>query len=601
MSERLSSNELKRELANARQTLQLLKSQAKANMIDPAYLQARLEELTQLVSSMMQDQESSAQQERLAALFEVSQVLGSSLDLEEVLNQVMDAIIQLTGAERGFLMLIDDEGELEFKSARNIAQETLGEDDFLISRSVIREVARTGEQVVTTNATEDPRFAAQASVVSHNLRSIQCVPLRARGDIIGVVYVDNRIRSGVFDESDLDMLSTFASQAAIAIENARLFTMTDEALAARVRELSIMQEIDRELNETLDFEKVMGQTLQWAVRITKAESGAIGLVNLEEEPTSRVIAKHGTLPPDAIEKVNADSVFEQGGTLIVPIRREGRSIGFIALHRPDKKSFAEADREFAVRLADHAAVSIENARLYEAVHRANMAKTEFVSVMAHEIRLPMTSIKGYAEMIELFGGLNEKQIGFIKIIKDNVERMSVLVSDLSDISRLETGRMAMEIEEDVDLNDIVEKAMPPLQTEIDKRKHKLVVEIPKTMPKLKADPRRLQQVLINLISNAYKYTPDGGTITVKAETQTHDGQKMVRVAIQDTGIGMSKEQVDRLFTKFWRAEDEYVREQPGTGLGLTIAKNLVELQGGEMGVESEKGKGTTFFFTVPTN
>ena len=186
-------------------------------------------------------------------LYEVGKALGASLDIDEVLNQVMDAIIQLTEAERGYIMLFDEAGNLEVRAARNMDKETLDEDDFAISRSVIRTVAKSGKQVVTTNAAEDPRFAAQTSVVEHNLRSIQCVPLLARNNIIGAVYVDNRIRTGVFNEDDLEMLSAFAAQAAIAIENARLFTLTDEALSARVEELSMMQQIDSELNETLDF------------------------------------------------------------------------------------------------------------------------------------------------------------------------------------------------------------------------------------------------------------------------------------------------------------------------------------------------------------
>jgi sigma-B regulation protein RsbU (phosphoserine phosphatase) len=136
----------------------------------------------------------------------------------------MDAIISLTGAERGFLGLFDEKRELRFMAARNMARETLEEEDFAISRSVIQTVAESGEQVVTTNASTDPRFAEKVSVVTHQLRSIQCVPLRTRGQTIGVFYVDNRIRSGVFDEADLEMLSAFAAQAAMAIENARLFT-----------------------------------------------------------------------------------------------------------------------------------------------------------------------------------------------------------------------------------------------------------------------------------------------------------------------------------------------------------------------------------------
>jgi len=161
---------------------------------------------------------------QLTALYEVSKVVNSTLDLSEVLNIVMDTIISLTGAERGFLMLLDDKtGELEFKVARNMDRETLAGSSFEISRTIVNRVAVEGEPILTTNAQIDPRFSAQASVVSYSLRSILCVPLKVKDKITGVIYADNRIKAGLFTERDRDLLAAFADQAAMAIENARLF------------------------------------------------------------------------------------------------------------------------------------------------------------------------------------------------------------------------------------------------------------------------------------------------------------------------------------------------------------------------------------------
>jgi len=172
------------------------------------------------------------EQTQLAALAEVARVVNSSLDLSEVLNQVMDQIVCLTGAERAFLMLVDPEsGKLEFRAARNLDQETIADSAFKISRSVVYRVAREGEPVVTTDAQLDPRFRGQESIVSYNLRSILCVPLRARDQVTGVIYADNRIRAGIFDDRDRDLLAAFADQAAIAIENARLFESVTAAKA----------------------------------------------------------------------------------------------------------------------------------------------------------------------------------------------------------------------------------------------------------------------------------------------------------------------------------------------------------------------------------
>lgn len=162
---------------------------------------------------------------QLQALQEIGAAINSSLDLNEVLNEVMDAIINLTRAERAILLLIDEEtNELEVQVARNMDRETIeSSQSFEISRSIVRTVAETGEPVVTTNAQADPRFSAQESIISYNLRSILCVPLRIKEKVIGVIYADNRVASGIFGDTDRDMLAAFANQAAVAIENARLF------------------------------------------------------------------------------------------------------------------------------------------------------------------------------------------------------------------------------------------------------------------------------------------------------------------------------------------------------------------------------------------
>jgi GAF domain-containing protein len=225
-------------------------------------------------------------------LYEVSQVIGSSLDLEIVLNQVMDAIIQLTEAERGFLMLLDDDGKLQVRIARDFDQETLESGEFSVSGTITRQVVNTGEPVVTTNAQTDPRYAGQASIVTHALRSIMASPLRARGNIIGVVYVDNRIKTGIFSEKDLEVLDAFAAQAAVAIDNARLYSAKDQALADRVEELTMLQWIDRQLNETLDTAHAMQITLEWSARLCKAESGNLGLYEPESK-TVRLVAHWG--------------------------------------------------------------------------------------------------------------------------------------------------------------------------------------------------------------------------------------------------------------------------------------------------------------------
>ena len=566
--------------------------------IPPQQLAARLQEWQQLVMELAGG---SAEGAEVATLYEIIGVLNSSLDLNETLGLVMDSLIHLTGAERGCLMLLDEGGNLEIRAAQSFDQESVDSTDLELSNTVVRDVVEGGEPVLTTNAQLDPRFSGQESVVGYNLRSIVCVPLHVRDLVIGALYLDNRIRENVFSDADLPLLTAFANQAAIAIENARLYTMTDEALAARVEELTTLQRIDQELNATLDFDRVLALTLSWALQATRAEKGILCI--LDDDGSVRAVARLGDdelaePETDALEQAmtNQEPFLIEDGRMLVPIRYEDRMIGLLDLRRNGDVPFQADHVQFAGQLAGHAAMAIENARLYEQVQQANQAKTEFVSLVAHELRTPMTSIRGYAEMLlkGMFGELPVQQEQFIQTICSNVKRMQVQVSDLQDVSRIESGHLLIEVGPTT-LTGALKEALQSTQGQVEARSQQLTVEVPGELPYVSADPARLTQVLINLLSNAYKYTPEGGSIHVRAWLENG----YVSCAVSDTGIGMSPDDLEKLFTKFFRSEDPAVREMPGTGLGLCIAKSLVELQGGEMEVESQVGEGTTFTFTIP--
>lgn len=198
-------------------------------------LESRLYRLAQEVAAFAEERNN------LLALTEISQVINSSLDLDDVLRFVMDNIIRLTDAERGFMMLRDNAGQMTPRIARNWEQESLNNSEHAVSRTVIQKVIDTGEAILTTNAQEDPRFGGQESIIAFNLRSILCVPLKVKSDMIGVIYADNRIRTGIFSEAERDLLGVFANQAAIAIENARLFASLRSTLA-EVTELKNMMD-----------------------------------------------------------------------------------------------------------------------------------------------------------------------------------------------------------------------------------------------------------------------------------------------------------------------------------------------------------------------
>ncbi len=602
------------ELSNARQTIALLRSQAQARSVDPAYLDARLATLEQLLNDFAESHAESVNQQQLAALYEVSRVIGSSLDLQTVLDQVMDAIIKLTDAERGFLMLLDDDGKLEVQVARNFDQETLDSSEFAVSRTITHQVVNTGMPVVTTNAQTDPRYAGQASIIAHALRSIMASPLRARGNTIGVVYVDNRIKSGIFSERDLEVLDAFAAQGAVAIDNARLYGAIDQALTDRLEELTMLQWIDRQLNETLDTAHAMQTTLEWSARLCDAQGASLGLyddvtkvvrlvahwgdtdefADEQELPLSHPLIGQVFETQEAALEMTAPDIDPAQTVLCVPIRRENSVIGVVTLLAQRADAFNEDAQALVSRLADRAAIAIENGRLYDAVQNANRAKSEFVSVVAHELKVPMTSISGYADLLPVVGQVNDQQSTFIQTIKNNVHRMTVLVSDLSDISRMESGQLKVQLEE-IDLTDALDEAIDGVRAQVEERKHEFVEHRASDLPLVKGDRSRVIQVLVNLLSNAYKYTPDGGTIRL----QTVHDNGYVHVSVQDTGVGMSEEQLAKLGTKFWRADNDHVINQPGTGLGMAITSNLIALMGGELTVESEPGQGSLFTVSLP--
>jgi signal transduction histidine kinase len=192
--------------------------------------------------------------------------------------------------------------------------------------------------------------------------------------------------------------------------------------------------------------------------------------------------------------------------------------------------------------------------------------------------------------------LTDQQKEFVTTIENNVERMKILVEDLSDISRIESGQLKISIEP-IDLSKVLAQAKDGVMSQIEARNHSLVEEIEPKLPHVQADASRLVQVLVNLLSNAYKYTPDGGTITLSAK---HDDNH-IKISIKDSGIGMTPEQVAQLGTKFFRADNEHVTQQPGTGLGFAITRNLIELMKGQLDIHSEVGTGSTFAFTLPVS
>ncbi|MEM7119421.1 MAG: HAMP domain-containing sensor histidine kinase [Chloroflexota bacterium] len=426
---------------------------------------------------------------------------------------------------------------------------------------------------------------------------------------------------------DLELLVAFANQAATAIQNARLYTQTDRALARRVDELAIFQRIDQQLNKSLDLNEVLSSALHWAMVLTSADSGSIGLLEKSDDEQDaqdvlRLLVSQGVqnlakanevitqahpvlsqvlLEGSAVLTHDVSMAQSIDGTsaaaqVAVPIQLDGNVRGVITLESQKAHFLGDDDLAFLERLADRAAVAIENARLYEEIQAAHQAKSDFVSMVTHEMRLPMTAIKGYADLMmgEMVGPLNEQQRDFLQVIQRNLNRMSTLIRDLAEINRLESGSIQFELGAFA-LDEVVDEVVTTFREAVNGRLQTLAVDLPDTLPSLYADPRRVTQILANLVSNAHKYTPEGGKIFIQV---TYD-DLFARVAVQDTGVGISEVDQAKLFSQFFRSDTRFVRQQSGWGLGLYIVKRMVEAQKGDIDFVSKEGQGTTFAFTVP--
>jgi signal transduction histidine kinase len=462
------------------------------------------------------------------------------------------------------------------------------------------------------------------------------VPLMVGGRAIGVLQCLNKLDGSIFIQEDADLLETFAGQAAIAIENARLFDMTDQQLALRVQELDTMQRIDQELNRTLRLGNVVDITMEWAMRKSGASAGAL-LMRDRERGELQIVAAYGypagspfnqpevmifsddwgvvgrvvrSAQPSLITDVSIDPDYEETlpncvAQLTVPLFSANQVIGVIILESEREGELDLLDLDFVARLAEHASPAITNSQLFHELERANEDKSKFVSLVAHELRNPMTSMKGYTDLLikGVVGPVNEQQTDFLKTIFNNVNRMETLVSDLNDLTKQQTGNLRLEIMA-VDFRNVVIETLRAQQRQIEEKQQALYVEVPENLPLVHGDQNRLIQIMTNFISNAHKYTPPGGSITIRAEHTRNlwDPQgppRVIHCLVSDTGVGMNDADQNRLFTPYFRSENPLVREQPGTGLGLTITRGLIEQHGGTVWVESVPDQGTTFHFTIP--
>jgi len=259
---------------------------------------------------------------------------------------------------------------------------------------------------------------------------------------------------------------------------------------------------------------------------------------------------------------------------------------------------SESTLQEVMRLVEQLSIQISSSqdKFQQDLQQVEQERNNYISVVTHELRLPMTSIKGYTDLLRqgVVGPLNEQQFSFLDTIRSNVDRMSALLSDLSDISRINTGRMVLDIkalEIEKALNEVLQSLKPAWA----KKKQQVEADLPAVLPPVAADYNRLLQVMANLLRNAIMYTPEGGKVTIQAKTE---GEQL-RIEVVDNGIGIKSEDQARLFSPFFRSDDTYVRDQPGWGTSLHVSSKLVQIMGGSIGMYSQADSGCVFWFSLP--
>lgn len=388
-----------------------------------------------------------------------------------------------------------------------------------------------------------------------------------------------------------------------------------DAQQAWLEELKLLQQIDQELNITLNRAEISQKTLHWMTQKVGALAGLIGSL---EGNFLRLRAVHGIKQQEghALE-LAAMAVNEQQREIVhAPVPEHGR-LHTRARHRitiPIVRNAIIRDLivlelakpapattiRFLKRLSTHVAIALHNAQLYADMQAANEAKSNFVAVVSHELKNPLMAIQSYAYLLrrQIAQLPQEKQLEYLATIQNGASRIHNLALELDDITQIETGQFRLHIE-DISFHQVLDDVVKLMEPQINKRQQTLSLNIPKALPMVKADAKRLSQILTNLISNASKYTPESGRITVLARLVAEASTQMLHITVQDTGIGIAPEDKPKVFSQFFRADDAQVSQIRGTGLGLNITKKLVELQEGEIGFTSRYKRGSTFYFTIP--
>lgn len=457
--------------------------------------------------------------------------------------------------------------------------------DWVPRESSFSELAiESDEPLVVPDVREDRRFAEHPLVIGPDrIQSLAAHPLRTPdGYRVGALLVMDSEPHG-FSEEELQALTDLCRLAEEELADMELTRLLKLNIENQARVRAVMDATSEGIL-LIGRDGVMGYHNRRFLDLFGFEAEQIDgqpLASLEG-PVNRIFDE-----PDEFRR-----------SIIQAARRPGEDTRFLTKqHYPEIRDLEVS----AAAVTDREGRDLGRLHAFRDVTRErelDRMKDEFVSLVSHELRTPLTSIKGYVDLLidGDAGEVTEEQKEFLDIVKNNSDRLVLLVNDLLDVSRIEAGRVNLRVQP-VDLAGCIEEVATSLRPLMEQKRQSLKLEVPADLPQVRADRDRVVQIMTNLLSNAHKYTLEGGAVTVRAQASEDE----VRVEVGDTGVGMTADERAKLFTKFFRAQNPATQNVSGTGLGLNIVKSLVEKQGGRIWVTSEPMQGSTFIFTIPAD
>jgi signal transduction histidine kinase len=479
----------------------------------------------------------------------------------------------------------------------------------------------------------EPQFVAMTNLAG--ARTVLVVPMLKDDRVIGTLST-YRQEVRPFTDKQIELVKNFAAQAVIAIENTRMLNELRESLQQQTATANVLKVISR---STFDLNTVLQTLVESAVKLCKADSGTITrqkagvffraegygyspeFLQLVRDVPVSISTGLGTITGRAllegkvihVPDVDADPDFtwiaarKLGGyrTIIgIPMLREGVTLGVITISRREVRPFTDREIELLTTFADQAAIAIENVWLFDEIQDKNLQlrmasenKSQFVSAMSHELRTPLNAIIGLTDMMTAnasrFG--TEKALEPLKRVHNAGTHLLGLINQVLDLSKIEAGKLEL-APESIALAPLIDEVIGTAQQLANQNQNRLVVEVEQNLGTLTVDPMRLRQILLNLLSNACKFTKEG-EVQLRAHRIADNDD--IELSVTDTGIGMTPEQLKKLFQEFSQAEASTAKKYGGTGLGLAITRKLARMMGGDVTVISEHGKGSVFTVRLP--